>query len=547
MTARTNKPDGDEVSSPWRKRRWALAFNLGIDLDDARVVAAVERASSVRVVVLGRGGRAIPPAAHIATDGSVRVADEARAQAQSDREGLVDDVFAWLGDGAEHRVNGWAVTGEVLVAHVLAYVVRRSAHAGEELGRATLTAPASWPAARVAALREAAGLAGLADVDVVTTTRAVERAPAAVRDDPERAGAVGAAVLAAARKAAPAAVATQAIAAAGAAAAAGSVSAPEPVTGALDSVSVFGGAFPDAEPPARALGGRGAGGAGGSGSSPPPRGPGGSEPPGRDRLPFYIAGGVIGVLLLVLILVLVLRDDGGDDTATSSSTSSSSTTSTSSSTTSTSSTTTSTTTTSTTTTTVPGSTTTSTTTTIPRELGKALLLKGGLVLDYGTASSHTLTFGDEATDTLNLLRATLGGPDTDTGWQTDDVETCSGTQTRRVTWGDLEVVFSELEDSSSEAGFTRSFEQWFVDSPGTVPPGLVTFERVGVGSLVADLKFNFPDLEISHPRPGDDTGFFTTESGDDDLIAGFTTDTTDDSKVTQMWAGNACQRLADAD
>jgi hypothetical protein len=75
----------------------------------------------------------------------------------------------------------------------------------------------------------------------------------------------------------------------------------------------------------------------------------------------------------------------------------------------------------------------------------------------------------------------------------------------------------------------------------------VSLERVGIGSLVADLKHAYPGLQISHPRSGDKTGFFTTESGDDNIISGFTTDTTDESKVTEMWAGNACQRLADSD
>jgi hypothetical protein len=521
-----------------------LAFNLGIDVDGTRVVAAVERGSSVRVVVLGRAGRAVAPAAHVADDGTVRVGDEARAHAPSAPEGFVEDVTAWLGDGAEHQVNGWAVTGGVLTAHLLAYIVRRSAQAGEELGRVTLAVPPAWSPEQVTALREAAALAGMVDADVAPADRAAQRAPAAVREDAERAAAVGAAVLAAARRPAPAATATQAYAAP-----AGTVPAPEPVTGAISAVSVFGGEFPDAEPPARVLTGGGEGGSGGAGRGGvvPPGGPDGPRPPGRDRLPFYIAGGVLGALLVVLVLVLLLRDSGGDGVAAdASTTTTSSTTSTSTTSTSTTTSTTSTTTT-TTTTTVPASTTTFPPTTIPRELGKAVLLESGIVLNYGTSSSQTLAFGDEATETLDLLRGTLGGPDTDSGWQTDDIEICSGTATRRVTWGDLEVVFSELSDGADEGATARSFEQWFVDSPGTVPPGLVTLDRIGIGSLVADLKFAYPDLDISHPRPGDKIGLFTTQSGDDNLIAGLTSDTTDDAKVTQMWAGSACQRLADAD
>jgi hypothetical protein len=517
-----------------------VAFNLGIDVDGARVAAAAERAASVRVVVLGRTGRTVPPSAYVGADGTVAVGQEAIAKGRVDRDGLIPDVTGWLGDGAEHRVNGWTVTGDVLVAHILAYVARRSADSGEELGRVTVAAPADWSATKVTALRDAAGLAGMTDVEVVPATRAVERAPASVRADPERGVAVGAAVLAAGRRpasaatAAAAASATQAMIPTGP----GTVPAPDPVTGALASVSVFGGGFPDSEPPATAVGAAG-GGIGGAGG---PLGPGGDEPPDRDRLPFYIAGGVLGVLLLVLIVVLAMR--GGDDgTATSSSTTSSSTSSTSTST-STSTTTTSTTT-STTTTTVPTSTTTPPTTTTARPLGRAVLLEAGIVLDFGTASSHTIVFGEDALETFDLLRSVLGGPDADTGWQTDDVELCSGSQTRRVTWGDLEIVFSELNDAADEP--QRSFEQWFVDSPGTVPVGLATLDRIGIGSLVSDLKYAYPDLEISHPRPGDEIGFFTSRSGDDDLIAGFTTDTTDTSKVIQMWAGNACQRLADAD
>jgi hypothetical protein len=155
-----------------------------------------------------------------------------------------------------------------------------------------------------------------------------------------------------------------------------------------------------------------------------------------------------------------------------------------------------------------------------------------------------LTFGQNAPDVLALLQSVLGAPDGDTGWRSD--QHCSGSETRRLTWGDLEVVFTGMETSGGTA-LKRTFEQWFVNEPGTLPPGLVTLDRVGIGSTVADLKYAYPSLEISHPRQGDKMGLFTTKSGNDNLIAGFTTDTTDASTVFQMWAGGACQRLADSD
>jgi hypothetical protein len=90
------------------------------------------------------------------------------------------------------------------------------------------------------------------------------------------------------------------------------------------------------------------------------------------------------------------------------------------------------------------------------------------VLDYGTSASETIVFGDLADEVLTLLQATLGAPDGDSGWRNDAA--CTG-ETRRVTWGDLEIVLSRLETDDETID---TFEQWFVDSPGTLPVGLST-------------------------------------------------------------------------
>src|SRR5690606_36972845 len=97
-----------------------MAFNLGIDVGDARIVAAAERQGSVRLVAFGRGARSVTASAFVGADGAVSVGEDAVRLGRATPEGFVEEVTEWLGDGTDHRVNGWSVTGEVLFAHVLA-------------------------------------------------------------------------------------------------------------------------------------------------------------------------------------------------------------------------------------------------------------------------------------------------------------------------------------------------------------------------------------------------------------------------------------------
>lgn len=193
-------------------------------------------------------------------------------------------------------------------------------------------------------------------------------------------------------------------------------------------------------------------------------------------------------------------------------------------------------TTSSTTTSRPASTSTSTTTTLPRRIGQVALIETGLVLDFGSPTGRSVVFGDDADITLARIGAVLGVVTSDTGWRKDNE--CEGQETRRVRWGDLEVVFTRSGDPKRG----ETFQQWFVGAPGRRPDGLVTFERVGIGSTVADLKQIYRDGHLSQPVPGDPTGLFTTKSEGDDLITGTTTNTTDTGLVLQLWAGYACQR-----
>ena len=69
-------------------------------------------------------------------------------------------------------------------------------------------------------------------------------------------------------------------------------------------------------------------------------------------------------------------------------------------------------------------------------------------------------------------------------------------------------------------------------------------DRIGIGSTVSDLRNVYgAALKVVQPIAGDPSGLFTTsESGT--FIDGITNGVSDKSRVRQMWAGTACQRVA---
>jgi hypothetical protein len=150
-----------------------------------------------------------------------------------------------------------------------------------------------------------------------------------------------------------------------------------------------------------------------------------------------------------------------------------------------------------------------------------------------------LVFGAEFDLAIQRMTNLLASPDTDTGWRHDDK--CEGDATRRVKWGDLELVFTRGAKDAS--GSSMTFQQWSVSAPGRQPAGMVTLEQIGIGSSVADLKRMYPSLKLAQPVPGDPAGLFTTKSDGVELIEGRTSNTSDRGVVTQMSAGFACQRV----
>jgi hypothetical protein len=270
------------------------------------------------------------------------------------------------------------------------------------------------------------------------------------------------------------------------------------------------------------------------------------EPPKR-RIPVGVIAAAVLIGLIGAIGVAVMAF-GGDDSSTTatdeptSTTEPATTTSTVPETTTTdaattttdpdATTTSTTSTTTTTTTTEPPSTTT---TPVPVGTpGAVTLSETGLGLDGGG-----LVLFDQAEDTVfAALTDVLGDPDDDSGFEENTF--CVGARTRTVTWGDLEVVFTEDEFESGEARFT----QWYADGHDD-PEGLVTLSGVGVTATVGYLEVTLgSSLSLVPAIPDDPAGLFAaTNQGSGGILNGVTSTRDPEGVVTALWAGDACTRI----
>ncbi|MEM7142014.1 MAG: hypothetical protein AAF548_13390 [Actinomycetota bacterium] len=281
----------------------------------------------------------------------------------------------------------------------------------------------------------------------------------------------------------------------------------------------------------------------------PPAEPLRYEPPSR-----RMSGGVIAVIVLLVLIAIVgvaLAVLGGDDDPTVTEDPDTSTTTTAEAPTTTASSTTteptetttslegtptteSTTTTSSTTT---SSTTTTTTTTTPVAVaapGVVTLVETGLQLDGG----EVVLFGQSDDSVIEALTEVVGEPDMDSGFE--ESAFCFGSRSRFVSWGELELVFTEEELDTEEGRFS----QWHA-SGHDEPEGLVTFSGIGVGATVGYLEVTLgSSLQLVEAIPDDPTGLFAaTNPGSGGLLNGTTSSRDPNGLVTALWAGDACTRI----
>jgi hypothetical protein len=181
------------------------------------------------------------------------------------------------------------------------------------------------------------------------------------------------------------------------------------------------------------------------------------------------------------------------------------------------------------TTTVPAPTTAAgETTTTANAAAAALLLR-----DDGLGDA---LFGADPDGVVDYVSSILGVPTDDTGWDDPFAHfgVCPGTEVRGVTWGDLQLLFS---DDSVVVSGRRHFFNYVYGPPSAatiVPEGLHTADGIGIGSTVADLRRQYPGVQV-YPEEIYGPYFVVNEN-----FSGFLTGVTDSDTVISFIGGIGC-------
>lgn len=183
------------------------------------------------------------------------------------------------------------------------------------------------------------------------------------------------------------------------------------------------------------------------------------------------------------------------------------------------------------TTAVPETTTTTEETTTTEPLESFVIRPDGIDLTF---------FGADAEDTVDEFTDRLGDPDDDTGW-VDQFEEydglCVGTLVRFVTWGELELFFSDGPSVWAPEG-VEHFASYTVLGPEP-DAEYVTSVGVGVDSTVSEVAAAYGDGATIYEHPIYEAIFEHDPPGDGYLF-GTLTGLDDDDVVTAITGGFAC-------
>ena len=172
------------------------------------------------------------------------------------------------------------------------------------------------------------------------------------------------------------------------------------------------------------------------------------------------------------------------------------------------------------------------------ELGVVTLAENGLLLLAGTATQLLLSFESPQEAVMSSLTSFLGQPNEEEVSAVNKI--CNSTDLQVFKFDALEVVFK-----SYDGGLI--FSQWFVSGDDASKTSLWTLGRIGLGSSVAELK-QLPQSQILieevFPGTNDPAGKFQIDPfGLGMLINGLTSNTNEQGRILEMWAGEGCQRL----
>lgn len=145
-------------------------------------------------------------------------------------------------------------------------------------------------------------------------------------------------------------------------------------------------------------------------------------------------------------------------------------------------------------------------------------------------------FGDDPDSVIQYITAIIGKPTADSGWA-DPLQSfgiCPGTEVRGVTWGDLQLLFSD--ESIVASGRRHFFNYVYGPAYGDAitPAGMRTSTGIGVGTQVADLRAAYPDVQV---YPEDIYGpYFVVDPN----MSGFLTGVTDTDTIISFIGGIGC-------
>ena len=147
-------------------------------------------------------------------------------------------------------------------------------------------------------------------------------------------------------------------------------------------------------------------------------------------------------------------------------------------------------------------------------------------------------FGADPDAVIEYVTSILGGNTDDTGWVDPfSFAACDGSIARRVDWGVLSLLFTDLSGFANGRRHFIGYEYGRVGEVGDEPAGLRTPGGITLGSRVVDLLAEFPDAVVN---PGEPASGFPDNFYVSDVFYGLLTGTTEDDYVTVLFGGYGC-------
>ena len=156
-----------------------------------------------------------------------------------------------------------------------------------------------------------------------------------------------------------------------------------------------------------------------------------------------------------------------------------------------------------------------------------------------------IPFGTDVNRTLNTLTAALGAPDADSGWlpATVDQLQCPGTRARQVTWGSLDVFFSDGPTDWGADGFEHFFSFSYSLNPGSsspAGPSLRTSEGLQLGATLSRSSSIYGESSITRDHPTEGT-ILEVEVPGPGYMMGVFAETDDDLLLVSLGGGTGCR------